>query len=88
MHRDDLRNLTRSVQALRVHQGEWTLQSSNGRWVEAELKGERLITPFITTLSFQAVAEGKPQQYRVVIFRDAVAPEPYRRLRVYLLLGE
>ena len=88
MRRDYLRNLACSVKGLRLYQGEWTLQGASGQWFDSELKGERLITPFLTALSFQAVKEGKARRYRAVIFRDAVAPEPYRRLRVYLLLGE
>ncbi|WP_408014740.1 protein YgfX [Sansalvadorimonas verongulae] len=89
--RDYVRNASSSVRSLRFSEGEWTLQGSSeecsGQWLEAELTGERLITPFLTVLSFQVQIDGKKRYRRVVIFRDAVAPEPFRRLRVHLLLG-
>ncbi|CAM3581896.1 protein YgfX [Parendozoicomonas haliclonae] len=76
------------VQGLRWFQGEWKLMLPDGHWVESQLVGERLVTPFLTVLRFTCSTSSidKPKRLAVVLFRDAVPEEPYRQLRVLIRL--
>ncbi|WP_408635888.1 protein YgfX [Parendozoicomonas callyspongiae] len=84
--RDYWRESDTAVTSLRYYRNSWRLHSRKG-WIEAELTGERLVIPFLTILRFQEKSlSGGKRKWTVVIFRDAVHDEPYRQLRVYLLL--
>ncbi|WP_281646016.1 protein YgfX [Parendozoicomonas sp. Alg238-R29] len=87
LRRDYWRCAPRSVKRLRFYRNSWKVQSVTGAWFDAEPVGEKLITPFLTTMSFRVVNGGKTERRKVVIFKDSVHPEPFRQLRMYLLLG-
>ena len=84
--RDFWRKADNSVLGLRCFRGFWRLQNRNG-WKPVEFVGEYLVMPLITILKFKESANRKKGRRWVdIIFRDAVQPEPYRQLRVFLLM--
>lgn len=62
--------------------GYWNLQAKNGRLYQGILRGDSLVTPYLTILSFKINQRYWP--LAITITPDAVDKQEFRRLRVYL----
>lgn len=62
--------------------GLWNLQTKTGRLYRGILRGDSLITPYLTILSFKINKRYWP--LAITITPDAIDKEAFRRLRVYL----
>jgi len=60
--------------------GEWLL-TRNKQQVVVKLASDSLVTPFLTLLNFKT-AEGR--KFPLIIFKDNIDSEDFRRLRVRL----
>lgn len=70
-------------QALELHcnaQGEWQLLSRQQKW-QAKLLADSVVMPLFAVLQFKLEGSG---HFPVVIFRDSLHPDDFRRLRVRL----
>ncbi len=65
--------------------GHWNLQARNGRLYQGVLRGDSLVTPYLTILSFNINQRYWP--LTITITPDAVDKQEFRRLRVYLRAG-
>lgn len=54
----------------------------DGRWLEGEVLGSTTVTAFLTVINLRVSGERRLRS--VVILPDCMAPEDYRRLRVWL----
>ena len=54
----------------------------DGRWHEGEVLGSTTVTAFLTVINLRVIGERRMRS--VVILPDCMAPEDYRRLRVWL----
>jgi hypothetical protein len=64
--------------------GEWLLELVSGEKLEAELLPNAYVHAWLVTLIFRRQASG--EKIRLVLFRDALEAEMFRRLRVRLRL--
>lgn len=74
IHVDSVRSIE-----LNTH-GQWLLRKQQ-QWIEAELLDDSLVTHYLMVLNF------KTKSYlntSVILMRDSVSAEEWRRLRVYL----
>lgn len=62
--------------------GRWHLQTKRGKIYTGNLRGESLITPRVTVLSFKV--SGRYMPLAITITKDAVEEQAFRQLRVYL----
>jgi len=78
-----LKNLPSSIIGIVVlADGRWLLQLKSGQEIEAKIDGNSYVQPFCTILVFQC--EDRFLSRSVVLLRDNVEKEDYRRLRVQL----
>ena len=75
--------LLRAVQSVvglkQLNHGKWRVVTRSGN-VEAELRGDSTVTTIISVLRFDF--PNKKQPVTCVIFKDSLAGDDYRRLRV------
>ncbi len=69
--------LPQSVQAIRYKDGQWSVELKNGRTEAVQLTRNRVVLPFLISLSFKSAHGNIP----CVIFIDAVSVTEHRRLR-------
>ena len=62
--------------------GEWVLELDGDKQYEMQLLPSSYVSPWLVVLNFRAAEEHKGKS--VVLFRDALDPESFRRLRVRL----
>ena len=71
--------------AIRVRGDEWTLRRRNGREVSTSLLEEGVATPWLTLVSLRDRGSGKVT--RILLLKDSLDAEAFRRLRVLLRWG-
>lgn len=62
--------------------GSLTFRTRRGEWHEGRLLDSSFVTPYLTVLN--VAAAGSALTRHVVILADSVAPDDFRRLRVWL----
>ena len=81
--RDGWRRLPGSVTELRLWaDGSCAVKLRQGSWQSCRIRGESFVAPWLTVLSL--AQEGRLLRRYVVILPDALDPEAFRRLRVWL----
>jgi hypothetical protein len=80
-----LRNSKKAITQLRKeNDGQWELKTRSGKVFSARLRGDSICTTHCVLLNFRIA--GKHLPLSVVIWRDAVDNESFRRLRGQLRL--
>jgi len=72
-----------SVRALILSENEIALELKDGRRVPAELGARRHVSRFMVTLPLR-----RPVRRTVLVSRDMLAPDEFRRLRLWALWGK
>ena len=82
---------------------EWIIETKSGNTVQAKLKQDSYIHPFITILIFNRILEAEQRnpssisglqnlhpnyRYNVILLKDNIAANDFRRLRVRLKVGK
>ena len=67
----------------RLRPGEWMLTMRHEKWV-GRLRGDSLMTPWLMVLRFKVVHQRRPLS--LVLFKDTLTPEVFRRLLVTIKL--
>ena len=72
-----------AVVALRIAgDSRFSIGLRDGHWLECEVLGSTTVTAFLTVINLRV--SGERRMRSVVILPDCMAPEDYRRLRVWL----
>jgi hypothetical protein len=71
-----------SVTALELSKGEIVVELRDGRRIPAELRAGRHVSRFMVTLPVR-----RPMRRTILISRDMLDPEGFRRLRLWALWG-
>ena len=72
-----------SVRALELSGSDMLLELRDGRRAAAELGGARHVSRFMVTLPVR-----RPVRRTILVTRDMLAPEEFRRLRLWALWGK
>lgn len=84
--RDALLRIPHAIIAIEVgSQGEFRFQARNGGWLEATVRGDSFVTPWLIVLNLRV--EDERLTRRALLLSDSGDTEMLRRLRVWLRWG-
>ena len=84
--RDALLRQAGSIVELEVDaRGHLRCQTVSGQWLDAQVRGDSMVTPWLTVLNLQLSTSRRPRA--VLLLSDSGDAEMFRRLRVWLRWG-
>ncbi len=79
MDRSVLLTNSKAVRSLRYHDGNWRLMLTSGEILDAEIRFPVYVSSLFIVVHFRTLTD----QFSVVMARDAIAPDDYRRSKVF-----